>query len=335
MGLFESIMRGLNIGGCNISVHTDKQAYQQGTQISGKVIVKGGKIPQAGNAIFIELEEFWTEQRRDGIGSHTGSGVHIGSGRGSQTVTVYKVRDAEAFKDFSITPGEEQNFDFNLNLPLNSRLSTSSTGWNIKVTIDIPNAVDPACRARLNIIPAVEFIAIATACEEIQFTLKPKSWKWAKDSKTYFRLLPSEEMNKEFDYIAFNLYQLASTGGVTGTILFNLQEKSFMDYLKAMFLQDRIEKPFSLRREQIFLEDGAINCEGIINVIKPSMDQIIKSRNEYDGKTPGSPKPEAPSRPSAPVTPGKKDFAGNDLAKSQSKQKRTPEKEFDPKKLDD
>ena len=321
MGLLESIMRGLNIGGCSIEIHMDRQGYQQGSQIKGNVVVKGGKIPQYGDAILIELEEFWTEQR--------------GSGKSSHTVTVYQTHGIQTFNNFSIDPGEEQNFMFNLRLPLNSRLSTSSTGWNIKVTIDIPNAVDPLCRAKLNVTPAVEFLAIAQACEGIQFSLKSKSWKWTRGAgTTYFRVLPSEEMKKEFDYIAFNLSQSGSTGGVSGSILFNLQEKSFMDYIRAVFLKDRIEKVFVLSREQIFLADGAINSESIINAIKPSLEEIIKSRSEYEGRTPSSPQPEKPSRPSEAIPPGKRDYASNDQSRQESKQKRASEKEFDPRRLD-
>ncbi len=323
MGLFESIMSGLNIGGCSIEVHTDMLAYPQATNIKGQVVVRGGKIPQEGSAIKIELEEFWTESR--------------GSGKNSRRVTVYRTQCAQSFKNFSISPGEVQSYDFSLALPLNSRLSTSSTGWDIKVSIDIPNAIDPVCKAKLLIEPAKEFLAIVEACRGLKFSIKSNSWEWTKDSDTtYFRLLPSEEMYKEFDYMAFNLCQSFRTGGVVGDILFNLQEKSFTDYLKSMLFMDRIQKTFILGREQIFLPDGSINHDGIICKIKPLLDEIIKSRNEYDGKIPESIPLQLEDESESITSPDteKKDYDIRRTEEPESRKIMTPKKEFDPKDLD-
>lgn len=298
MGLFDGLKRTFNIGGCSIIIETEREFQPQGSMISGNVIIQGGKLEQSGRSIEVELEEFWTERR--------------GTGKNSRTVTVYRTRNSQILEDqFTISPGDDVSYLFDLQLPRNSRLSTSSTGWRLKVTMDIPKAIDPYKTVKLKVVPAFEFQAIVQACEErLQFYEKKNSYRWSTSYSTYFRLLPSEEMKKEFDYIAFDLSQTGNNG-VNGEIIFNLQEKSFKDYLKAMVMMDRIKKSFTLNEGQLFMDDNTVNCDAIATMIDPMIQEIIKDRNEYER---GTPKESPKKKKAAP--------------------KKSKRKKFDPKKLD-
>jgi hypothetical protein len=168
---------------------------------------------------------------------------------------------------------------------------------------------------------AEEFKAISTACSEIfQMREKDNSWKWDKEQFTYFRMLPSEEMRREFDYIAFSLHQVEDTGAVRGKIIFNLQEKSFGDFLKAMLFMDRVEKPLAFNRDQLFCADGAANCIAMQNIIEPVIREIVQARGQYEKNH----HPEIAGKAVIPKTPLKSAIP---LKKTQ--------KEFDPRKLDD
>lgn len=300
MGLLDGLKRTLNIGGCMLTIRTDRSPHPQGATVQGEVSVRGGSMDQSAQSLKILLEEFWTESR--------------GSGKNRHTETVYRTRDSLTLHEkLTILPGGELSCPFTLTLPLNSRLSTSTTGWRLKAVMDIPKAVDPATTLILKVAEAPELRAIADACEQrIDFTEKPKSWRWAKDGSTTFRMLPSEAMKADFDHLDFNLTLVNRCGSVNGRIIFNLQEKCFKDYLKAIVGKDRVTKAIELTRAQIFLPDGNVNADEIGKQVGPMIAEIIAMRQQQLY-------PQATERKTSSASP-----AG----------KKSTVKEFDPKSLD-
>ncbi len=318
MGIIDKLKRSLNIGGCGIEVLFSRPDFPQGTAVKGKIVLKGGSIEQKADSLDIELVEFWTVKR------------------GKHSYTEYRSHGHISYKDVDASPGTEQEFGFSFNLPSNARLTGAGSqkeGWMLKVALDVPNAIDPTCTRRVRVSPAEEFMAVAQACEALGFSLDPKSFRWNKtDFSTRFRMIPSDVMKLEFDYMEFVLLQQGSrkkTSWINGKIIFNLQEKSFKDYLKAVFMMDRVVVDVRFGIEQIFLADGSVNTAEIVNNIKPHMDKIIESRNEYLEKTP---------QESAAGTSGKGASKPKAAPKAPEKpEKKTPQrelKEMDPKRLD-
>ncbi len=270
MGLLDGIQRAFNIGGAKISIHTEREVISQGGVLAGVVVVNAQNRPVDGKSLWINLEEFWTE--------------YHGTGKTRHKVTVRENRNILMLaQNFVLEPNSEYSYPFEMQLPLNSRLSTRETGWALQVSIDVHHGIDPGQRMRLNVGLADDFLAIVQAFQwKMAFKEKEKSRRWKGDKNcTYFRILPDEQWEKEFDYIAFELTQLQN-GGVTGKVIFNLQEKSFTDYIKAMFMQDRSVMPFKLTREQLFLPDGNVNQEEIVRSLKSVMDRIAKERDPYN-----------------------------------------------------
>lgn len=306
MGILDGLKRTLNIGGCLLTIRTDGISYRQGAIIQGEVTVRGGTMDQTAKTLTILLEEYWTESR--------------GSGKNRRTETVYKTRDSRLLREnLTILPGGELSNSFTLTLPLNSRLSTSATGWRLKAVMDIPMAVDPATTLILKVGEAPELRAIVDACEQrLDFTEKKNSWRWTQDGYTSVRLLPTEVMKAEFDHFDLSLALTNRNGTVGGRVTFNLQEKSFKDYFKALVGKDRVTKDVQWTRAQIFLPDGAVNSEAIGQQIAPMIAEIIAQRQQqlYPQAIGGKPSA-ASSAPSAPAA-----------------RKKAKVKEFDPKSLD-
>jgi hypothetical protein len=270
MGLLDGLKKAFNIGGAQISLELPQDAFHQGEKISGLVIITGSDREVSGDKITAELEEYWTETR--------------GSGKNRRTVTIKKTRDYKILEEpFTIEPGAEYNYEFTLKLPLNSRMPTNNTGWNLKVNLDIPMALDPHQTIKLKLLPAKEFLAITGAmCAKLGFQenhRKSGVWK-ANDSSTYMRIDPSEDLKREFDYIAFELRQ--TSNGIAGKTIYNLQEKKITDYLKAAVGMDCIKEDIHLSMGQIFMPDGNINIQEITAPIEKRIQEIIAARDPYN-----------------------------------------------------
>lgn len=265
MGILEGLKRRLNIAGSKIVLVARDDIYSQSDTINGEVIITAPEYRQSGNSIRLELKEFWTETRSSGTNSST-------------TVTVYKSHGEVILeREFNFGPGTEHRFPFEVQLPRNCRISTKDTGWCLVVTMDIPKAIDPTEKVILSVRPAEEFLAIIEACEEnMKFQERAKSRSWDRKSlKTYFRLLPPEVLKSELDYLALDVLQ-TEDDGVEGDLIFNLQEKSILDYFKTIIGKDRIRKPLQLSASQLFLPGGNVDGKSISQVIAVPLRQVVE-----------------------------------------------------------
>jgi hypothetical protein len=269
VGILEGLKRTFNVAGAKITVVLEDEIYSQFDVIRGKVVVTAPDYKLAGNAISLELKEFWTETRS--------------TGKTTTTVTVHKTRVEVALQGtIDFEPGSQHSFSFEVGLPKNCRISTSNTGWRLVVTMDIPNAIDATEGVVLEVQPAEEFLAIIEVCEEnLRFQERRKSRRWNPDSRTaYFRLLPPEMLKSELDYLAFDMSQ-AEDGSVEGDLIFNLQEKSIADYFKAIVGKDKIRKHFHLAPSQIYARDGSVSSEDISAVIGRTLKEVmLDQRNQ-------------------------------------------------------
>ena len=267
MAFLTSLQSAFNIYGTTVEVVTDDYVHSQRDRVSGNVIIRGSDYEQRGRSITLELKEFWTETRSSSQG-------------GSTTVTVFEVHEVVTLaNEFTIQPRSEQSYQFEVRLPMKCRISTGDTGWRLVVTMDIPKARDPTGEVTLHVRPAEEFIAIIEACEsDMRFEWDKQFLKWDPSTgATHFRLIPPPALKSELDYIRLELLQ-GRNAEVTGSIVFDLQEKSLTDYFKAIIGRDQIDKPIALAEDDIFLPDNESNVEAITRSIGRSLYEVLSER---------------------------------------------------------
>ena len=80
------------------------------------------------------------------------------------------------------------------------------------------------------------------------------------------------------DYLELELFQ-NKNGSVRAQLNFDLQEKSFGDYFKALFGKDNIYYDVTFARDEIFLDDLSPNATAISEKIGRLTQQTIEERN--------------------------------------------------------
>ena len=134
MGFLESVKRTFNIAGTEVCVQTKDDVYSQYDVVTGKVLIQGGQYDQEAQSIRLDLTEFWTETRS--------------TGKSTTTVTVYKTHETVDLAGAStIASRSENSYAFEVRLPPNARVSTKSTGWLLKVRLDVPKAISSRTKA--------------------------------------------------------------------------------------------------------------------------------------------------------------------------------------------
>lgn len=266
MGLFESLKRTFNIGGCAIAILPDQSESRQGDAVAGRVALRGGGYVQEARQLRLALVEFWTERR--------------GSGKSRRTVTVTREHDASVLAaPCTVGAGEERALDFRLQLPLAARLSEpdKSTGWRLEASLDVPGAVDPTCRLGLRVGPAAALLELVRLWSEVLHWREDAGRRdWDRhDRTTCFRLQPPAELQCEFDFLDLACKPLAA-GDWQVAMSFDLQEKSLLDRLKAIIDIDKAER--GLRVPAAALAGDAAARLAVAKELAELMQGIVKQR---------------------------------------------------------
>lgn len=228
MGIFESLKRTFNVGGCTIAILPTTETIRQGGMVAGTVDLRGGGYTQEARSLRIALVEFWTESR--------------GSGKSRRTVTVTHEAASETLASpFSIAADQAVSFPFRLALPLDARLSEPGKpqGWRLTVEMDVPGAVDPSGSLDLRVEPAEALLELAKLWSEVlHWPEQPGQRSWDRSERTTcFRFTPPAELSNEFDFLDLACKPLG--GDWHAAMSFDLQEKGFLDRLKAVINIDK------------------------------------------------------------------------------------------------
>ena len=108
--MFSIIKRILNVDGPKIDLVTHDSKYYPSDLIKGEVLITAPDYRQNVKAITLTLEEFWVGYRRY-------SGRYL------------KHASITLASRFVFNPGMEYNFPFEVQLPINCRVSSEKSGW--------------------------------------------------------------------------------------------------------------------------------------------------------------------------------------------------------------
>ena len=250
MGFLESLKRTFNIGGCGIEIHLDRATWHQGEPIAGTVRLRGGDFVQEAERLRIVLVEFWTERR--------------GSGKHARKVTVTNEADSAILAcPCAVEAGTEREFAFSLVLPVDARLTQpdKSTGWRLRVELEVPGAIDPSSTLELRVEPAVALLELVRVWVQVlRWNEIPDKRRWDLSSRaTCFRFSPPVALGDEFDHL-----DLACTpepnGDWRASLAFDLQEKSLIDWLKAIIDLDKAERSVRIPAAAVCGDAAASNA---------------------------------------------------------------------------
>ena len=247
------LKKTFNISGCEITINPERSIFHQGDEVKCDFTITGSEYEQTADEISISLEESWQQSS------------------GENTVTIRKDRVTSVVgANLIIKPGDSHHYVFTAQLPPNCRLSDSSDslGWCMVVKIDVPGAKDPIERLSIEVVPHREFLAIE---HSLQTVLKFEK------KKSYFtsgaRFVPPEVLKSELDCLDLHCYQ----DGITThcEIVFDLQEKSLMDYFKMVVRQDKAKREILFSRDELFDENLDPNTKGISKKIAQEIQQVL------------------------------------------------------------
>ncbi len=263
MNPLAAIRRYLNLGGVRLSIIASERLFFQGDRVEGSVTLQGGDYEQQARSLHLNFLEFWIVQ----------SGKH----RYTKTESHQTRQLSEVFL---IRPGESREFPFTVFLPSNCRLSRPDCGWWLMAELDIQKTRKIRQKLPIDVQPAGELIGLIKALEKgPQLRENPKKRLWdPKTGEVRIHLTPPESLRGELDSV--RIYGRQEGDDMAGRFVFNLQEKTLLDYARAVAGQDRISVGFRFPRSRLFLPDGSLDPVGINEEFARALEQALRGREE-------------------------------------------------------
>jgi len=155
MSLFNKVFASVGIGAAEVDTKLEKDTYMPGETVQGVVVIKGGKIDQQIDEIYLALNTTYLRESDDR--------------KYSVTATIDRFR---LTTPFTIQAKEKKDIPFSFQLPYDTPLSIGRSKVWVTTGLDIKGAVDPSDKDYLKVMPNSLMSAVFNSVEQLGFRIR-------------------------------------------------------------------------------------------------------------------------------------------------------------------
>jgi hypothetical protein len=150
MGFFSGLGAALGVGGAQIHIEIPGNQFALGTSIAGNIVLTGGNRPQVMNRLLLEIR----------LRQYVIEGVIVDDWYGYDYAE-YPVEheDTIAYAEFghgqAIGPGQQLEWPFALDVPIDTIPSQFGVEYGLMATADIPGSLDSVSALPIVILPVI------------------------------------------------------------------------------------------------------------------------------------------------------------------------------------
>jgi sporulation-control protein len=155
MSFFNKVFASVGIGSAAVDTKLEKDTYMPGETVNGVVEIKGGKVEQQVDEIYLTLNTTYLRESDDK----------------KYTVTA----EIERFRlttPFLIRANESKNIPFTFQLPFDTPLSIGRSKIWVTTGLDIKGGVDPSDKDYLKVVPNPLMSAVFNAIDNLGFRIR-------------------------------------------------------------------------------------------------------------------------------------------------------------------
>ncbi|WLR52781.1 sporulation protein [Bacillus tianshenii] len=155
MSFFKKMFASIGVGAAEVDTQLEQDILRAGSDITGKVVIRGGSVAQDIDAIYLSLNTTYLREVDDDKVEETG------------VIGRYQVTNP-----FTIAPDEVKEIPFSFELPLGTPVSIGRSHVWVQTGLDIKMAVDPSDRDYIRVEPHPYMSAFFEALDELGFKLQ-------------------------------------------------------------------------------------------------------------------------------------------------------------------
>jgi sporulation-control protein len=155
MSFFNKVFASVGIGSAAVDTKLEKDTYMPGETVNGVVEIKGGKIDQQVDEIYLTLNTTYLRESDDK--------------KYTVTAAIEKFR---LTTPFVIRANEKKDIPFSFQLPLDTPLSIGRSKIWVTTGLDIKGGVDPSDKDYLKVVPNSLMSAVFNAIDNLGFRIR-------------------------------------------------------------------------------------------------------------------------------------------------------------------
>lgn len=155
MSFFNKVFASVGIGAAEVDTKLEKDTYMPGETVQGVVVIKGGKIDQQIDEIYLALNTTYLREADDR--------------KYSVAATIDRFR---LTTPFTIQAKEKKDIPFSFQLPYDTPLSIGRSKVWVTTGLDIKGAVDPSDKDYLKVMPNSLMSAVFNTVEQLGFRIR-------------------------------------------------------------------------------------------------------------------------------------------------------------------
>jgi len=253
MSLWGRLGALLGIGASRVELTVSAAQVYRESEITGQLILHGGRVPQKVRSLTVDLYEFW----------------FTGHGRNRQ----YHQRrhQREVLAEFiPVDPGTERAYPFQLRIPMDARCTRRREGWEIRAEAHIPWSVDPRASAPLQVLPHPEVLAVQR-CARDYLRLIPVDWD-GRSARVMYNFRAPQWLQHLLDGLRLILW--VDDEMLEGKLDLNKQERDVSDVLKSLIGADHEEVHIRIPRHELITKRGTPNPAGAYEHLKVLFERL-------------------------------------------------------------
>ncbi|HLO10782.1 MAG TPA: sporulation protein [Pseudoneobacillus sp.] len=155
MSFFDKVFASVGIGAASVDTKLEKDTYMPGETVQGVVEIKGGKVEQQIDEIYLSLNTTYLKESDDR--------------KYNVTATIDRFR---LTTPFTIRSNERKEIPFTFQLPYDTPLSIGKSKVWVTTGLEIKGGVDPSDKDYLKVIPNQLMTAVFNAVDNLGFRIR-------------------------------------------------------------------------------------------------------------------------------------------------------------------
>lgn len=155
MSFFDKVFASVGIGAASVDTKLEKDTYMPGETVQGVVEIKGGKVEQQIDEIYLSLNTTYLKESDDR--------------KYNVTATIDRFR---LTTPFTIRSNERKEIPFTFQLPYDTPLSIGRSKVWVTTGLEIKGGVDPSDKDYLKVIPNQLMTAVFNAVDNLGFRIR-------------------------------------------------------------------------------------------------------------------------------------------------------------------
>jgi len=155
MSFFDKVFASVGIGAASVDTKLEKDTYMPGETVQGVVEIKGGKVEQQIDEIYLSLNTTYLKESDDR--------------KYNVTATIDRFR---LTTPFTIRSNERKEIPFTFQLPYDTPLSIGKSKVWVTTGLEIKGGVDPSDKDFLKVIPNQLMTAVFNAVDNLGFRIR-------------------------------------------------------------------------------------------------------------------------------------------------------------------